>query len=123
MSCSPVARPHSLRSSLTQFDTRRARASIVFTLRPMVFVLRKAEILLSRRAPPGCTACTCSSMASPRRRTNIAGLQITVVNGLNNDCVGEIVRFALRNADQIHGVIFQPVMFTGRDERISTEDR
>ncbi|HEX2715225.1 MAG TPA: radical SAM protein [Candidatus Acidoferrales bacterium] len=50
-------------------------------------------------------------------------LQVTVVNGLNNDCVGEIVRFALRNADQIHGVIFQPVMFTGRDERISTEDR
>src|SRR5246127_255252 len=50
-------------------------------------------------------------------------LQVTVINGLNNDCVGEIVRFALRNADQIHGVIFQPVMFTGRDERISTEDR
>lgn len=71
------AEPHSLRSSLTQFDTRRARASIVFTFRPMVFVLRKAEILLSRLAPPGCTACTCSSMASPRRRTNIAGLEIT----------------------------------------------
>lgn len=49
-------------------------------------------------------------------------LQVTVVNGLNNDCVGEMVRFALRNADQIHGVIFQPVMFTGRDERISTDD-
>jgi len=49
-------------------------------------------------------------------------LQVTVVNGLNNDCVGEIVRFALRNADQIHGVNFSARHVHRRDERISTED-
>src|ERR1700694_543671 len=50
-------------------------------------------------------------------------LQVTVVNGLNNDGLGDIVRFAIQNIDKIHGVLFQPVMFTGRDERISSDDR
>ena len=50
-------------------------------------------------------------------------LQVTVVNGLNNDGLGDIVRFAIENIDKIHGVLFQPVMFTGRDEGISTDDR
>jgi uncharacterized radical SAM superfamily Fe-S cluster-containing enzyme len=50
-------------------------------------------------------------------------LQVTVVNGLNNDGLGDIVRFAIENIDKIHGVLFQPVMFTGRDERISSDDR
>ena len=50
-------------------------------------------------------------------------LQVTVVNGLNNDGVGEIVRFAVENIDKIHGLLFQPVMFTGRDENIPTEER
>jgi uncharacterized radical SAM superfamily Fe-S cluster-containing enzyme len=50
-------------------------------------------------------------------------LQVTVVNGLNNDGLGDIVRFAIENTDKIHGVLFQPVMFTGRDERISSDDR
>jgi len=50
-------------------------------------------------------------------------LQVTVVNGLNNDGVGDMVRFAIENIDKIHGVLFQPVMFTGRDERISSDDR
>jgi 7,8-dihydro-6-hydroxymethylpterin dimethyltransferase len=50
-------------------------------------------------------------------------LQVTVVNGLNNDGLGDIIRFAIENIDKIHGVLFQPVMFTGRDERISSDDR
>lgn len=50
-------------------------------------------------------------------------LQVTVVNGLNNDGIGELVRFAVQNIDKIHGLLFQPVMFTGRDENISTEAR
>ncbi len=50
-------------------------------------------------------------------------LQVTVVNGLNNDGIGDIVRFAVKNIDKIHGVLFQPVMFTGRDEQISSDDR
>ncbi len=50
-------------------------------------------------------------------------LQATVANGLNNDGLGDLVRFAIQNIDKIHGVIFQPVMFAGRDERISAEER
>jgi 7,8-dihydro-6-hydroxymethylpterin dimethyltransferase len=50
-------------------------------------------------------------------------LQVTVVNGLNNDGLGDIVRFAIQNMDKIHGVLFQPVMFTGRDEGISPNER
>src|SRR5262249_9105700 len=41
----------------------------------------------------------------------------------NNDGIGDIVGFAIRNIDKIHGVILQPVMFSGRDESISTEER
>jgi len=50
-------------------------------------------------------------------------LQVSVVNGRNNDGLGDIVRFVIENADKIHGVIFQPVMFSGRDECISDEER
>jgi uncharacterized radical SAM superfamily Fe-S cluster-containing enzyme len=50
-------------------------------------------------------------------------LQVTVVNGLNNDGVGDIVRFVADHIEKIHGVIFQPVMFCGRDEDISADER
>jgi 7,8-dihydro-6-hydroxymethylpterin dimethyltransferase len=50
-------------------------------------------------------------------------LQVTVVNGLNNDGVGDIVRFVADHTEKIHGVIFQPVMFCGRDEDISPDER
>jgi len=50
-------------------------------------------------------------------------LQVTVVNGLNNDGLGDIVRFVAEHVDKIHGVIFQPVMFSGRDEGVSNEER
>ena len=50
-------------------------------------------------------------------------LQSTVVNGLNNDGLGDIVSFAIHNIDEIHGIVFQPVMFAGRDERVSAEER
>ncbi len=50
-------------------------------------------------------------------------LQVSVVNGRNNDGLGDIVRFVIENVDKIHGVIFQPVMFSGRDEAISDEER
>jgi 7,8-dihydro-6-hydroxymethylpterin dimethyltransferase len=52
-----------------------------------------------------------------------ATLQVTVVNGLNNDGLGDIVRFAIENMDKIHGVVFQPVIFSGRDEDIPTDER
>jgi uncharacterized radical SAM superfamily Fe-S cluster-containing enzyme len=50
-------------------------------------------------------------------------LQVSVVNRLNNDGLGDIIRFAVDNSDKIHGVIFQPVMFTGRDQDIPDEER
>jgi 7,8-dihydro-6-hydroxymethylpterin dimethyltransferase len=49
--------------------------------------------------------------------------QVTVTNGINNDGLGDIVRFALQNIDKIHGVVFQPIMFAGRDERVSADVR
>ena len=50
-------------------------------------------------------------------------LQVTVVNGLNNDGVGDIIRFAADHITKIHGIILQPVMFAGRDENISADQR
>jgi hypothetical protein len=50
-------------------------------------------------------------------------LQVTVVNGLNNDGVGDIIRFVADHIEKIHGVIFQPLMFCGRDEEVSADER
>src|SRR5204863_1595929 len=50
-------------------------------------------------------------------------LVVTVVNGVNNDQVGKIVKFAVENADKITVVSFQPVSFTGRDEDVDDETR
>jgi uncharacterized radical SAM superfamily Fe-S cluster-containing enzyme len=50
-------------------------------------------------------------------------LVVTIVNTVNNDQVGPIVRFAVDNIDKINAVSFQPVSFTGRDEDIDDETR
>ncbi|MEO7134243.1 MAG: radical SAM protein [Vicinamibacterales bacterium] len=50
-------------------------------------------------------------------------LVVTIVNGINNDQVGPIIKFAIDNCDKISFVSFQPVSFTGRDEEISDADR
>ncbi|MCK6683089.1 MAG: radical SAM protein, partial [Thermoanaerobaculia bacterium] len=50
-------------------------------------------------------------------------LVITIVNTINNDQVGDIIRFAIRNIDKINALSFQPVSFTGRDEEIDDETR
>ncbi|MDX1623776.1 MAG: radical SAM protein [Gemmatimonadota bacterium] len=56
-----------------------------------------------------------------------AGVQIvlvtTLVNTVNNDQVGPIIKFALDNPKKIAFIAFQPVSFTGRDEAISDERR
>jgi uncharacterized radical SAM superfamily Fe-S cluster-containing enzyme len=56
-----------------------------------------------------------------------AGIEIilvsTIVNNLNNDQVGPIVKFAMENPGRIAFVAFQPVSFTGRDEDITPERR
>ena len=55
-----------------------------------------------------------------------AGVEIvlvtTLVNGINNDQVGSIIRFALDNPKKIAFLSFQPVSFTGRDEAITAEE-
>lgn len=50
-------------------------------------------------------------------------LVTTLVNGINNDQVGSIVRFALENPKKISFISFQPVSFTGRDEQITEKRR
>jgi uncharacterized radical SAM superfamily Fe-S cluster-containing enzyme len=50
-------------------------------------------------------------------------LVVTIVNGVNNDQVGKIVKFAVENADKITVVSFQPVSFTGRDEDVDDQTR
>jgi uncharacterized radical SAM superfamily Fe-S cluster-containing enzyme len=50
-------------------------------------------------------------------------LVTTLVNNVNNDQVGPIVKFAMENPKKISFVSFQPVSFTGRDEEVSDERR
>ena len=47
-------------------------------------------------------------------------LVVTIIKTVNDDQVGAVVRFALENCDKISFVSFQPVSFTGRDERFPT---
>jgi uncharacterized radical SAM superfamily Fe-S cluster-containing enzyme len=64
--------------------------------------------------------CALDNIAAAGMKTT---LQVSVVNELNNDGLGDIVRFVARHIDKIHGVIFQPIMFCGRDENVSAEER
>ena len=48
-------------------------------------------------------------------------LVTTIVKSVNNDQVGAILNFAIRNIDKINALSFQPVSFTGRDEDIDAE--
>ena len=50
-------------------------------------------------------------------------LVVTIINSVNNDQVGAIVKFAMDNPKKISFVAFQPVSFTGRDEEITPERR
>ena len=47
----------------------------------------------------------------------------TIVNGINNEQVGRIIKFALDNPRIISFCSFQPVSFTGRDEAVTDERR
>ena len=64
--------------------------------------------------------CALDNIAAASMKTT---LEVTVVNGLNNDGIGDIIRFVADHIEKIHGVIFQPVMFCGRDEGISADER
>ena len=45
----------------------------------------------------------------------------TMVNGLNDDQMGEIMKYAVENRDVVRGVNFQPVSFSGRMENEERE--
>ncbi|HXG92185.1 MAG TPA: radical SAM protein [Blastocatellia bacterium] len=47
----------------------------------------------------------------------------TIVNGINNEQVGRIIKFAMDNPKKIAFLSFQPVSFTGRDEAVTDERR
>ena len=61
------------------------------------------------------------------RTSIISGIDIvpviTIINGINNEQVGRVVRFALDNPKKITFLCFQPVRFTGRDEAVTPERR
>ena len=50
-------------------------------------------------------------------------LQVTVINGVNNDALGAIIEFAAQHSESVFGVLFQPIMFSGRDEDVDDETR
>ena len=56
-----------------------------------------------------------------------AGIDIvlvtTLVNTVNDDQIGPIIRFTIENSDKVTFVAFQPVSFTGRDEDVDDETR
>jgi uncharacterized radical SAM superfamily Fe-S cluster-containing enzyme len=58
---------------------------------------------------------------------NAAGIDVTlvvtIVNSINNDQVGPIIKFAIENIEKINAISFQPISFTGRDEEIGDEQR
>jgi uncharacterized radical SAM superfamily Fe-S cluster-containing enzyme len=45
----------------------------------------------------------------------------TVVRGVNDNQIGDIVRFAIKNKDIVRGINFQPVSITGRIDREERE--
>jgi uncharacterized radical SAM superfamily Fe-S cluster-containing enzyme len=50
-------------------------------------------------------------------------LVTTLINGVNDHQVGDLLRFAIANIDKINALAFQPVSFTGRDEDVDDETR
>ncbi len=48
---------------------------------------------------------------------------VTIINGVNNEQVGRIIKFAIDNPTKISFLSFQPVSFTGRDEEVTDERR
>jgi 7,8-dihydro-6-hydroxymethylpterin dimethyltransferase len=50
-------------------------------------------------------------------------LVTTIVNGVNNDSIGSIVDFAVKNTDKVHTIVLQPISFAGRDEDVDDQTR
>lgn len=58
------------------------------------------------------------------RKANLGVVLVaTLVKGINDDQVGDIINFAIDNIDIIHGVNFQPVSFAGRTPQDQVEEQ
>ena len=58
------------------------------------------------------------------RKANLGVVLVpTVVKGVNDHQIGDIIRFAIKNIDIIHGVNFQPVSFAGRTPNDQVEEQ
>jgi uncharacterized radical SAM superfamily Fe-S cluster-containing enzyme len=66
------------------------------------------------RAMPGLWEKKLATIENCRRLDLKICLVPTVLKGINDDQVGEILRFAVANADVISAISYQPVSFTGR---------
>jgi len=53
----------------------------------------------------------------------MTNLQVAVTKGVNNQHVGDVFRFAVENVDKVRTVLFQPIMFAGRDADVSDDVR
>ena len=58
------------------------------------------------------------------RKANLGVVLVpTLVKGINDDQVGDLLDFAIENIDVIHGVNFQPVSFAGRTPQDQVEEQ
>lgn len=60
------------------------------------------------------------NIAKAGMRVNV---QVAVVKTVNDHAIGDVMAFALENIENVQSVIFQPIMFTGRDANVEDEDR
>ena len=86
-----------------QFDGLREENYIKARGRPLLEIKKKAI--------QSCKDCHLSVVLVP-----------TVVNGMNDDQMGEILQFAIENSDAVRGVNFQPVSFAGRIDQKEREE-
>jgi 7,8-dihydro-6-hydroxymethylpterin dimethyltransferase len=58
---------------------------------------------------------------------NKVGLRVTLQSTLMNQCnegqVGSIFEFAIQNVEKVFSIVFQPIMFAGRDRRVDADRR
>ena len=138
----PTMSPHFLEAcayakKIGYFNVQAATNGLRFALEPeFAFQAMEAGFDLAYFQFDGVT----NSANSHRHITNLfdlkqkaievmraAGIQVipvtTVVNGVNDDQVGKILDFSIQNCQELDGVSFQPVSFTGRDEEVTPEER
>lgn len=78
------------------------------------------EVYRKTRGLPGLWELKARAVENARKADLHIILVPTIIKTINDDQVGNILKFAVENSDIISGISYQPVAFTGR---ISTEER